>query len=51
MEGRTEPTMEDLHALIGPVLKHRMALNYQARTDGVGIDEIIKSMLQTVANA
>lgn len=51
MEGRTEPTMEDLHALIGPVLKHRMALNYQARTDGIGIDDVIKAMLQTITSA
>jgi len=46
--GRTEPTMQDFLSLIKPVLHHRMALNYQARTDGVKIDDVVAAMLKTV---
>ncbi len=49
MDGRHEPNMEDFKALIHPVLMHRMALNYQARTDGLSLEIIIQSMLAHVA--
>lgn len=48
IQGRMAPTMQDLSALVAPALKHRMALNYKARTDGIGIDDVLKAMLQTV---
>ena len=50
MQGRTEPTMDDLRALIKPVLYHRMSLNYQARTDGVTLDDVVKAMMSTIGN-
>ena len=49
--GRTEPTMEDLLALIKPVLHHRMSLNYQARTDGVTMDDVVGAMYKSVTNS
>jgi len=48
--GRSEATMEDFHALIKPVLYHRMSLNYQARTDGVTMDDVVGAMLKTITN-
>jgi MoxR-like ATPase len=50
LAGRYEPTMEDLHALIRPVLLHRMSLNYMARTDNVSINDVLKAMTETIAH-
>lgn len=48
LEGRHEPTMDDFLALIRPVLFHRMSLNYQARTDGVSLDDVVNAMTNLV---
>ena len=34
----------DVLALAGPVLRHRMALNFAARADGVTIDHVIERL-------
>jgi MoxR-like ATPase len=49
MQGRDKPNMDDFKALIKPVLYHRMSLNYQARTDGVTLDNVIKAMMTNVS--
>jgi len=41
MDGRLAPSVEDVLALAHPVLKHRMALSFAARADGVTLDHII----------
>ena len=41
LEGRLAPSIDDVLALAYPVLRHRMALNFSARADGVTIDSII----------
>ncbi len=41
LDGRLAPSIDDVIALAGPVLRHRMALNFAARADGVTIDDII----------
>ena len=44
LEGRLAPSMDDVLALARPVLRHRMALNFSARADGVTIDSVIKQL-------
>lgn len=44
LEGRNAPSVEDVLALAEPVLKHRMALNYQARANGVTLRDIIHEL-------
>jgi len=39
--GRLAPSVDDVVALAGPVLRHRMALTFGARADGVTIGDII----------
>ncbi len=39
--GRLSPSVEDVAALVEPVLRHRMALNFSARADGVHLSEIL----------
>jgi MoxR-like ATPase len=41
LHGRFAPEFEDVIALAAPVLKHRIALDYSARAEGVTLDKII----------
>jgi MoxR-like ATPase len=41
MDGRLAPSIDDVIQLARPVLKHRMALSFAARADGVTLDHII----------
>lgn len=44
LEGRPAPSVDDVLELAAPILTHRMALNYQARADGVSLREVIADM-------
>ncbi len=41
IQGRLAPSTEDVLSLAGPVLKHRMALSFAARADGLSLDDLI----------
>ena len=41
LQGRLSPSIDDVAALAEPVLRHRMALNFSARADGVKLPEIL----------
>ncbi|UEM23968.1 MoxR family ATPase [Skermanella mucosa] len=41
LDGRLAPSLDDVLALAKPVLKHRMALNFAARADGITLDDVI----------
>jgi MoxR-like ATPase len=45
MQRRYHVTEDDLRALILPVLRHRVLTNYQAESDGVGVDEVLKKVI------
>jgi MoxR-like ATPase len=44
MDGRLAPSVEDVLALAEPVLRHRMALNFSARAEGVQLTEVIDAL-------
>ncbi len=44
LDGRLSPSVDDVIALAGPVLRHRMALNFGARADGVTMDKVIERL-------
>ena len=46
MDGRLAPSVEDVIALAGPVLRHRMALTFAARADGVTMDQVISQLCE-----
>ncbi len=46
LDGRLSPSIDDVVALAGPVLRHRMALTYTARGDGVTLDQVIERMVE-----
>ena len=41
LDGRLAPSIDDVVALAHPVLRHRMALNFAARAEGVTLDSVI----------
>ena len=49
IDGRLAPSVDDVIALAGPVLRHRMALNFAARAEGLTVDHIIKLLCQPLA--
>ncbi|MBX5453553.1 MAG: MoxR family ATPase [Acidobacteriia bacterium] len=49
LDGRFAPSIDDVAALAPPVLRHRMALTFQARADGVTIDAVIARMVERLA--
>ena len=49
LQGRLSPSVDDVIALLEPVLKHRMALNFAARAEGVTVSAIIAKLAATLA--
>ena len=49
LDGRLAPSVDDVLALAEPVLKHRMALNFAARADGVTIEDVIRRLTAPMA--
>lgn len=48
LDGRLAPGIDDVHALAGPVLSHRMALGYAARAEGVALSDVIAQTVSEV---
>jgi MoxR-like ATPase len=47
-QGRTHATGDDIRALAAPVLRHRLLLNYRAEADGIGVEQVIAKLLESV---
>jgi MoxR-like ATPase len=45
MQGRYHVTTEDLHTLALPVLRHRVLTNYQAESDGMSVDAVLRDVI------
>jgi len=45
LAGRLSPSVDDVVALARPVLRHRMALSFSARADGVVLSEVIDRLV------
>jgi len=48
IEGRLAPSTDDVVALAGPVLRHRMALNFAARAEGLTVMRVIDRLCQSL---
>jgi MoxR-like ATPase len=44
LDGRLAPSIEDVLALAEPVLRHRMALTFSARAEGVKLADVIAAL-------
>jgi len=49
LDGRLAPSVDDVVALAAPALRHRMALNFAARADGVTIEDVIDGLVARIA--
>ncbi len=48
LDGRLSPSIDDVLELAGPVLRHRMALTFAARANGVKLDDVIKQLKDSI---
>jgi len=48
LDGRLAPSVDDVVALAPPILRHRMALTFSARADGLTIDDVIGDLMRAI---
>jgi len=48
LDGRLAPSTDDVVALAGPVLRHRMALNFSARAEGATTASVIERLCKSL---
>lgn len=48
MEGRYNVAFEDIQFVAYPALRHRLALNFEAISDGVSADDVIREIMNSV---
>ncbi len=46
LDGRLSPSLDDVAALAHPVLRHRMALNFAARAEGIELRDVISGLVK-----
>ncbi len=49
IDGRLSPSVDDVLALAHPILRHRMALTFAARAEGVGLGPVIGKLCERIA--
>jgi MoxR-like ATPase len=47
LRGRAHVTAEDVRVHAGPVLRHRILLNYRAEAEGAKVDDVVAKLLAT----
>jgi len=47
LQGRTHVTCEDIQALAGPVLRHRIVLAFTAESEGITPDQIVDRLIES----
>jgi len=45
LDGRYAPSIDDVLALAPPVLRHRMAVSFAGRAEGIGVAEVVQQMM------
>ena len=49
LDGRLAPSPDDVMALAKPVLRHRMAVSFAARAEGITVDDVVGRLCSHVA--
>jgi len=49
IDGRLSPSVDDVLALAHPILRHRMALTFAARAEGVRLESVIDRLCERIA--
>lgn len=45
LQGKYSPDIEDVHAVVTPILRHRIVRNFKAEADGISVEDIISDLL------
>jgi MoxR-like ATPase len=48
MEGRFSVSIDDVKKVAVPVLRHRVATNFQAQAEGLSTDDVIRRLLKEI---
>jgi MoxR-like ATPase len=48
MDGRLTPSIEDVRAVAGEALRHRIILNFEGEAEGISIDACIHQVLDRI---
>jgi len=48
LAGRNHATLDDVRALVHPVLRHRILVGYRAEAEGVSVEQVIDKLLESV---
>jgi MoxR-like ATPase len=48
LDGRLAPSIDDVIVLAEPILKHRMALSFAARADGISIADVVGNLTKSL---
>lgn len=48
LHGRSHVNFDDIRAMVHPVLRHRVLINYRAEAEGVGVDTLVDRLLNSV---
>lgn len=49
IEGRLSPSVDDVLALVHPILRHRMALTFAARAEGITLKSVIDKICERIS--
>ncbi len=47
LDDRTHVTFDDIRAMAGPVMRHRILTNYRAEAEGITVDDVIAKIIET----
>jgi MoxR-like ATPase len=48
LEGRHHVSADDVAAVAGPILRHRLIRNFTAQSEGVEVEDVIQRLLQAI---
>ena len=48
LKGRAHVSIDDIRTLAFPVLRHRILLNYRAEAEGIGVEQVVKRLIDEV---
>ncbi|QDV16699.1 ATPase family associated with various cellular activities (AAA) [Gimesia panareensis] len=48
LRGRVHVTLEDIQALLAPVLRHRVLINYRAEAEGITVEQVVQQLIDTI---
>jgi MoxR-like ATPase len=48
LDGRYAAEVDDVRALVDPILKHRLVMNFRAEAEGVTSGDVIEGITQSI---